>query len=102
PTRGLAAAWTTIELVVPAALLDERIATRTRALFDGGLIEETAAPPQAGRGEELAKLRAVGYDEAIELLAGRIDRAEAERRTNLRTRRLPEGQRTRVPRRPPR
>jgi tRNA dimethylallyltransferase len=74
--------------------LDERIATRTRAMFDGGLIEETAALVRAGRGEELTKLRAVGYDEAIELLERRIDRAEAERRTNVRTRRLAKRQRT--------
>jgi len=100
PTRGLEATWTTVELAVPARALDERIATRTRAMFDGGLIEETAALAQAGRGSELAQLRAVGYDEALELLDGRIDRAEAEHRTNLRTRRLAKRQRTWFRRRP--
>ena len=48
----------------------------------------------AGHGESLRALRAVGYDEAMDLLAGRLSRAEAESRTSLRTRQLAKRQRT--------
>src|SRR5262249_10812414 len=85
--------WRVRELRVPAVELRERIAGRTRAMFDGGLIEETRALIAAGREEDLRRLRAVGYDEAIDLLAGRVDRETAEERTNARTRRLAKRQR---------
>jgi tRNA dimethylallyltransferase len=42
----------------------------------------------------LRALRAVGYDEALDVLAGRLDRAAAEARTNARTRQLAKRQRT--------
>jgi tRNA dimethylallyltransferase len=91
---ALAATWRIVELTVAPEALDERIARRTRAMFDGGLIEETRALLDAGRGEALARLRAVGYDEAIALIEKRIDRGAAETATNRRTRQLAKRQRT--------
>ncbi|OGF15207.1 MAG: tRNA (adenosine(37)-N6)-dimethylallyltransferase MiaA [Candidatus Eisenbacteria bacterium RBG_16_71_46] len=86
--------WRVVELVVPPAELAERIAARTRWMFAHGLIEETRALVERGHGDALRDLRAVGYDEALALLAGRMSRAEAEARTCLRTRQLAKRQRT--------
>jgi tRNA dimethylallyltransferase len=91
---AVAGEWRVLELAVEPRELDERIARRTRWMFDSGLVEETRALVAADRGEPLRALRAVGYDEALELLSGRIDRTEAEARTCLRTRRLAKRQRT--------
>jgi tRNA dimethylallyltransferase len=95
-TRGpaIAARWQVIELTAAPASLAERIERRTRAMFDGGLLEETRAIVEAGEGHSLAALRAVGYDEAMALLGGALSRVEAEARTNLRTRQLAKRQRT--------
>jgi tRNA dimethylallyltransferase len=94
PREALAADWRVLELTCDAAELDHRIATRTRAMFDSGLVEETAALVAQGRGDELAALHAIGYDEAMDLIAGRLDRETAEARTNRRTRQLGKRQRT--------
>ena len=63
-------------------------------MFEHGLIEEPRKLFAAGLEEPLRALRAVGYDEALDLLAGRITRADAEARTSLRTRQLAKRQRT--------
>lgn len=92
--RGAPARWRVVELRVPPAALAERIACRTHALFASGLIEETRALRERGLEAPLAALRAVGYDEALGLLDGRLTRAEAEERTSLRTRQLAKRQAT--------
>jgi tRNA dimethylallyltransferase len=86
--------WHVFELTLEPAALDERIARRTRWMFETGLVEEARALVGAGCEAALRVLQAVGYDEALELLAGRMTRAEAEERTNLRTRQLAKRQRT--------
>ena len=86
--------WVTLELVVPAVVIRERIVARTRAMFQQGLVEETRALLAAGHGDALRALHAVGYDEAMALLEGRCTRTEAEERTNLRTAQLAKRQRT--------
>ena len=63
-------------------------------MFDGGLVEETRALLEDGLEPALGRLNAVGYDEALDLIAGRITRAEAEERTSARTRQLAKRQRT--------
>src|SRR5206468_1161313 len=50
--------WMTIELVVGPAELDQRIAARTRWMFEHGLIEETRGLLDQGLGEPLRALRA--------------------------------------------
>ena len=65
---------------LPRRLLRERIDRRVERMFAGG-IGPTAR-------------QAAGYAEAIDLLAGRIDRAEAIRRTQARTRQLAKRQLT--------
>jgi tRNA dimethylallyltransferase len=93
-TPGLDAAWHVVELVVTPRALAARIEARTRTMFDGGLVEETLALVDAGRGDALRALRAIGYDETLALLAGTLDRREAEARTSQRTRQLAKRQRT--------
>jgi tRNA dimethylallyltransferase len=95
-TRGpaLEGAWQMIELSGPMAWLDARIAARTCAMFEEGLVEEARGLREQGSEGALRALRAVGYDEALDLLAGGIGREEAEARTRLRTRQLAKRQRT--------
>jgi tRNA dimethylallyltransferase len=83
-----------VEVVCEPAELSARIETRTRSMFEGGLLEETRALAEAGRERALEALKAIGYDEALGLLRGRHSRAEAEERTNRRTRQLAKRQRT--------
>jgi tRNA dimethylallyltransferase len=94
PRDALVADWRVLELTCEPARLDRRIAERTRAMFDGGLVEEAEELASSGRGEALSALRAIGYDEAMDLVAGRCDRATAEAGTNRRTRQLAKRQRT--------
>jgi tRNA dimethylallyltransferase len=91
---AVAGEWRVLELVVEPAALDERIARRTRWMFEAGLLEEARALVAAGHEQALRALRAVGYDEALDLLGGGLTRAEAETRTSLRTRQLAKRQRT--------
>ena len=81
-------------LDVSRAALAERIDRRVEAMFAGGLVDETAAALAAPGGIGPTAGQAAGYTEAIDLLAGRIDRAEAIRRTQSRTRQLAKRQRT--------
>jgi len=81
-------------LDVSRAALADRIDRRVEAMFAGGIIEETAAALAAPGGIGPTASQAAGYTEAIDLLAGRIDRVEAIRRTQARTRQLAKRQRT--------
>jgi tRNA dimethylallyltransferase len=93
-TRGIAGPWRLIELTAAPSALEAVIVARTRAMFAAGLIEETRDLLAHGDGDALRTLRAVGYDEAIAVLDGTLDRAAAEERTSLRTRQLAKRQRT--------
>jgi tRNA dimethylallyltransferase len=79
---------------LPRRLLRERIDRRVEKMFSGGLVEETAAALAAPGGIGPTARQAAGYAEALDLLAGRIDRAEAIRRTQARTRQLAKRQLT--------
>jgi tRNA dimethylallyltransferase len=87
-------AWTIVELEVDAGELRRRIARRTTWMFDHGLLEESRALLASGHGEALRALRAIGYDEAMAVIAGRLDRPEAEAEVNRRTAQLAKRQRT--------
>jgi len=94
PSPALEAGWRMFELDLEARALAERIERRTHEMFERGLVEETRGLTAAGLEPALGRLNAVGYDEALDLIAGRITRAEAERRTSARTRQLAKRQRT--------
>jgi tRNA dimethylallyltransferase len=84
---------TVIGLAVPAATVAERIERRTRAMFAGGVVEEVRAARAAGPFSLTAE-RIHGLQDVTALLEGRIERAEAERRLIVRTRRYAKRQRT--------
>jgi tRNA dimethylallyltransferase len=94
PGRGLDVEWRLVELVEEPVALERRIAERTSAMFAGGLVDETRSLVEQGHGRALRALSAIGYDEALDVLDGRCERAEAEARTSLRTRQLAKRQRT--------
>lgn len=90
----LAADARVLELTASPARAAERIAARTAWMFASGLLEETRGILAAGLGDALRALRAIGYDEAMAVLESGLPLAEAEARTNLRTRQLAKRQRT--------
>jgi len=53
--------------------LDARIAARTRSMFEAGLLIEAEALLRRGLTPRHAAYRAIGYDEAFQVLAGAID-----------------------------
>jgi tRNA dimethylallyltransferase len=69
------------------------IVERVRSQFEHGLVEE-AADLRARYPEDLRAFSAVGYREAFDLLAGRLDRDAAIARTVARTRSYAKRQRT--------
>ncbi|HKB76462.1 MAG TPA: tRNA (adenosine(37)-N6)-dimethylallyltransferase MiaA [Myxococcales bacterium] len=86
-----------VRLEPPRELLQERIARRTRTLFESGALEREARwlldrcerIPGAHRA-----LKIIGYGEMADVLAGRCTRAEAEERVAARTRQYAKRQRT--------
>jgi len=81
-------------LDLPRAVLYERIDSRVERMFAEGIVEETRAALDAPGGLGPTAVQAAGYAEAADLLASRIDRAEAIRRTQQRTRQLAKRQLT--------
>ena len=90
----LAAEWHAHEITCAPDVLAARIAQRTRAMWEQGLLEETRALVDAGLEPELRRLGAIGYDESIEHLHERMSLDDAERRMAERTRQLAKRQRT--------
>jgi len=81
-------------LDLPRPVLYERIDRRVERMFAEGIVEETQAALAAPGGLGPTAAQAAGYAEVADLLAGRIDRAEAIRRTQQRTRQLAKRQLT--------
>jgi tRNA dimethylallyltransferase len=80
-------------LDVPAELVADRIAVRTGEMFQRGLVDEVRAA-RRGRPFSITAERIHGLQDVTDLLAGRIDAAETERRLVVRTRRYAKRQRT--------
>lgn len=78
----------------PPPTLDARIAARTRAMFDEGLLDETRDVLEAGFDGGLSPLQAIGYREAQLVLAGEMSTEEAIERVRIDTRRYAKRQRT--------
>jgi tRNA dimethylallyltransferase len=66
----------------PRAVLDERIATRARAMFEGGLLEETQTAARDDRARPRLEL-VMGYREALQHLRGETNLDEAIRLTAI-------------------
>lgn len=84
----------TLVLCPPTPELEERIARRSTAMWDGGLIAETEAVLAAGFAPELRPLQAIGYREALRFLRGELERAGALEQMRLATRQYAKRQRT--------
>ncbi len=86
-----------VQLLPPREVLQERIARRTRALFESGaleretrwLLDRCERVPGAHKA-----LKIIGYGEMADALAGRCTRDEAEERVAARTRQYAKRQRT--------
>ena len=72
----------------PMEELDERIAVRTRAMMDGGLIEEVRALIDVGLREAKTASRATGYAQALSVIDGTMTEEEAVESIALATRQL--------------
>ena len=94
PREKLVADWRIVELTADAAEVAARIQARTRAMFAAGLLEETRDIVEMGLREPLVALKAIGYDEALAVLEGRLSQAEAEAAMSQRTRNMGKRQRT--------
>ena len=81
-------------LAVERDLLATRLRARVEAMFAAGLVAEVAALYDAGYAPTLRPMRAIGYREVGELLAGRLSAAEAVERAWIATRRYAKRQRT--------
>ncbi|WP_182360374.1 tRNA (adenosine(37)-N6)-dimethylallyltransferase MiaA [Tomitella gaofuii] len=88
--------WGTVMLGIDrdTADLDARIAARTRAMFDEGLVEEVRGLLGAGLREGVTARRAIGYQQVLALLDGGLDRDEAVALTEAGTRRYVRRQRS--------
>ncbi|SDC98882.1 tRNA dimethylallyltransferase [Rhodococcus tukisamuensis] len=88
--------WGTVILGVDrdTAELDDRIALRTRAMFDGGLVEEVRALTEVGLREGVTASRAIGYAQVLAAMDGEYDLDEAHERTLIGTRRYVRRQRS--------
>jgi tRNA dimethylallyltransferase len=86
-------AYTLWFLDPPRDVLSQAIATRTRAMFAGGLVEEVEGLVRRGYREAPA-MASVGYRQALAVLEGRLGRSEAEADTDRQTRAYAKRQRT--------
>jgi tRNA dimethylallyltransferase len=69
-------------------LLDERISGRVGRMLDEGLVDEVRQLLTMGLRQGRTASRALGYPQVIDLLDGRLDRAQAEEAIVLGTRRF--------------
>lgn len=77
-----------VAIATERRVLDERIATRARAMVEAGLIEETRGLLEAGLARGPTAARAVGYAQAIDVIEGRRTIAEAIESMSVATRQL--------------
>lgn len=82
-----------VGLDAPTALVADRIARRTAAMFVAGVVDEVRSARAACTFSATAE-RIHGLQDVTALVDGSIDQPEAERRLNVRTRRYAKRQRT--------
>ena len=91
PTARIAADWFLLD--ADMAWLEARIFIRARHMFDSGLVEEAQTLMDRLAGPH-PLLETMGYREALDLVAGRIDREAAIEKCARRQRRYAKRQRT--------
>ena len=85
--------WNLLELGLDPGDLNQRIAIRTENMFKHGLIEETQQLIDKF-GVRLPLLKTIGYQEAMDIIQGRINLNQAIALTNQRTKNFAKRQRT--------
>ena len=75
-------------------LLNSRIESRVLAMYDAGLVEEARHLQEQVAALSATASQAIGYAEALDVVAGRATRAQAMARTVARTRQYAKRQRT--------
>ena len=76
----------TVVLEIERDELDRRIAARTRAMIDAGLVDEVRTLLDAGVDPDAPGMTATGYREIVEHLSGRLSLADAVAQIQLATR----------------
>ena len=85
--------WQVLELGLDPVDLRGRIQQRTEQLYNDGLVEETRRLAER-YGDNLPLLQTIGYGEALKVMGGSMQTAEAIRITSQRTRQFAKRQRT--------
>tara|TARA_Y100001968_G_scaffold330502_1_gene382555 strand:+ start:1022 stop:1921 length:900 start_codon:yes stop_codon:yes gene_type:complete len=85
--------WNLLEVGLDPKNLSERIERRTKSMYSNGLIEETQKLIEKF-GADLPLLKTIGYQEAIDIIQGRITFREAIALTNQRTKNFAKRQKT--------
>ena len=85
--------WRVLEMGLDPVDLRGRIQRRTEQLYSDGLVEETRRLAER-YGDNLPLLQTIGYGEALQVLGGSMQTAEAIRITSQRTRQFAKRQRT--------
>ncbi|WP_040768461.1 tRNA (adenosine(37)-N6)-dimethylallyltransferase MiaA [Tsukamurella sp. 1534] len=90
------ARWDTAVVAVDrdTAALDERIALRTRLMFEHGLVDEVRGLEERGLREGVTASRAIGYAQVLAALDGEYDLDRAQELTFVGTRRYVRRQRS--------
>ncbi|ROR71867.1 tRNA (adenosine(37)-N6)-dimethylallyltransferase MiaA [Bogoriella caseilytica] len=88
PTYTYALPAIQLGLQVPREELDRRITARATQMMDDGLLQETEGLLASGLAEGRTASGAVGYSQAIDVLAGRLSVAEGTHAIALATRQL--------------
>ena len=78
----------------PAADLDRRVETRVTQMFRAGLVDEVRALESQGIRDGLTSSRALGYQQVLAMLDGRLTEADARAETALATKRFVRRQRS--------
>jgi tRNA dimethylallyltransferase len=88
PTRTFLQPTVVVGLRMPRAVLDERVATRVRRMWDQGLLDEVRHLETVGLREGRTASRALGYAQALAELDGTMTTEQAQAETTTLTRRL--------------
>lgn len=77
-----------IGIEIPRAEMDARIAARVQRMWDAGFVEEVRALASRPPGLSATAARALGYQQILDFLAGRITQEQAQQQTVDATRRF--------------
>jgi tRNA dimethylallyltransferase len=88
PTRTVLQPTVLLGLRMPREVLDDRVATRVRRMWEQGLLDEVRQLATVGLREGRTAARALGYAQALAELDGTMTTQEAQAETTVLTRRL--------------